>query len=333
MPQKKKEGKQVAKKGSGSRKATPGGKGGKPREGGTPIENAAAMAGSLEAEMAKMGRHLEGKDFESIEEAQRFLDGIVKSGGIIPDVEPATPLERAQEIIYDAWEEAGRERVNLAKRALKVCPDCADAYVILAQETKKPLEALALYREGVEAGKRALGPESFEMDVGHFWGILETRPYMRARLGLAMLLWKLGKQVEAVSHLRDMLRLNPGDNQGIRYILASCLLMMDADEELQGLLDSYGDEPTACWSYTRALVSYRSEGDTGASRRLLKEALKCNPHVPDYLLRRSKLPDEPPYTIGFGDETEAIDYAFDFLLGWSLTPGALDWLKHAAGQP
>jgi hypothetical protein len=30
----------------------------------------------------------------------------------------------------------------------------------------------------VAAGERSLGPKAFEEDAGHFWGILETRPYM-----------------------------------------------------------------------------------------------------------------------------------------------------------
>lgn len=336
---KKKKKKQVARKRSASKKrpaskkAAPGGKGRKPGTAKKPAESIPELPplGAMESELAKIGRLMDDKDFESAEEAQAFLDGIVKDGGIIPDVEPTTPNDRAQEIIYDAWRASGREKVKLARKALEVCPDCADAYVILAEETGDSLmEALTLCRKGVEAGERALGPEYFEEDVGHFWGIFETRPYMRARLSLAMVLWRLDKHEEAVSHLQEMLRLNPGDNQGIRYTLASCFLMMDRDEELGELLDSYSDEPTACWSYTRALHSFRREGDTGTSRKLLKEALDCNPHVPDYFLGKKELPDEPLEAIRFGDETEAIDYAFDFLLGWRLTSGALDWLKDVA---
>lgn len=337
MSNRKKQRKPGAKKGSGARKAAPGGKGGKGGKPGTakkPAESALPLpaGGSIESELAKIGRHLEGKDFKTADEAQAFLDGVIKSGGIIPDIGPTTPLDRAQDLIYEAWQKSGREKVKLASRALEGCPDCADAYVILAQETTdSPLEALELCRKGVEAGERALDPSYFDEDVGHFWGILETRPYMRARLGLAMVLWELGKQVEAVSHLRDMLRLNPGDNQGIRYILASCLLMMDGDKELEELLDSYGDEPTACWSYTRALLSFRREGNTGTSRMFLKKALDCNPHVPDYFLGRKELPHDLPGTVGFGDETEAMEYTSGFLLGWRLTPEALDWLKDVAG--
>src|SRR3546814_19715015 len=75
-------------------------------------------------------------------------------------------------------------------------------------------DALALYRQGVEAGERALGDE-FEGLSGHFWGFLQTRPYMRARAGLAITLWRLGDQQAAIDHYRAMLILNPNDNPEI----------------------------------------------------------------------------------------------------------------------
>jgi len=59
---------------------------------------------------------------------------------------------------------------------------------------------------------------------------------MRARAGLAQCLWELGKHKEAIEHYRDMLRLNPGDNQGIRYILAMCLIELGEIKALQELL-------------------------------------------------------------------------------------------------
>lgn len=91
-------------------------------------------------------------------------------------------LDQAQEIIYRAWETADRKRrVVLAEKAIAISPDCADAYVLLAEEAIALDSAHELYRQGVEAGARALGKRAFADDAGHFWGILETRPYMRAR--------------------------------------------------------------------------------------------------------------------------------------------------------
>jgi tetratricopeptide (TPR) repeat protein len=145
-----------------------------------------------------------------------------------------TPLGQAQALLYRAFEEPDeQQRCQLAQDALAICPDCADAYVLLAEHAPSRKEALRLYEQGVAAGERALGAEAFQRDVGHFWGLLETRPYLRARLGLAHALWTAGRRDEAVRHLQDMLRLNPGDNQGVRYTLAGFLLFLTLDKCLK----------------------------------------------------------------------------------------------------
>lgn len=234
----------------------------------------------------------------------------------------------AQELIYDAWETASaKKRIELANKALELWPDCADAYVILGEGEADNLEqALEYYQEGVRAGERALGSDGFEEYAGHFWGFLETRPYMRARARLADTLILLGRKDEGARHFSEMLTLNPGDNQGIRYELAALLLELDRDEELQDLLVQYEEDGSANFSYTRALSAYRGEGDSPGSRRLLTEAQAVNPHVPAYMLGRRKLPRRLPETIGFGDESEAVYYVFTCLPGWARTDGALEWL-------
>ena len=90
-----------------------------------------------------------------------------------------------------------------------------------------------------------------------FWGFLETRPYMRARAGLAIALIKLGDESAAIEHFRAMLKLNPNDNQGIRYLLLGCLLRHDDAAAVKTLLAAYKDEWSACWLYTRALVAFQ----------------------------------------------------------------------------
>lgn len=47
------------------------------------------------------------------------------------------------------------------------------------------------------------------------------------RSGLAAALWRLGRHQEAIGHYQAMLKLNPNDNQGIRYVLAGYLLARD----------------------------------------------------------------------------------------------------------
>jgi tetratricopeptide (TPR) repeat protein len=262
----------------------------------------------------------------------RTLEAMLRQvlGEVVPDTDPDSPLGRAQQILEEAYEDPSPlKRVELARQALAVCPDCADAYVLLGEYAAHRHEAVEMYEKAVAAAERALGPETFREGVGHFWGLLETRPYMRARQALAFTLWTSGRQEEAVAHARDMLRLNPGDNQGLRYRLAGWLLNLDRDDELAQLLEQYPEEESAVWAYTRALLAFRRHGDTPDTRQLLKEAKKVNKHVPDYILGKKRMPDEQPPYYSPGDSSEAVEYLAGSLAAWKNTAGAVDWLRAA----
>ncbi|MDP2659147.1 MAG: hypothetical protein Q8R28_00245 [Dehalococcoidia bacterium] len=265
--------------------------------------------------------------FKSVDEANAFLEKM-RGQGLAPDRELATALDIAQDLMYTAWDTSDpRERVRLAGMALQISPDCADAYVLLANDTARGLkQALELYAMGVAAGERALGKEPFDKLVGHFWGILETRPYMRARFGLAQSLWAIGRWPEAIANAWELLRLNPGDNQGVRYILLNILLGAAEFAQVEKLLGLYLGDGAAGWQYGIALHAFRIEGDTRHSRKLLAEARRDNPHVPDYLLGRKRLPRYLPETVQLGSQDEAIDCASGQKGAWKKTPGALEWL-------
>src|SRR5271166_5971198 len=91
--------------------------------------------------------------------------------------------DKAQDVMYQAWDQAEpRKCIALANKALTISPLCADAYVLLTEEkAKSAKEALEYYRKGVDAGSQASGTKAFNEYAEHFWGFLETRPYMRAR--------------------------------------------------------------------------------------------------------------------------------------------------------
>jgi tetratricopeptide (TPR) repeat protein len=233
-------------------------------------------------------------------------------------------------LIYDAFDtDDPQRRVDLAEEALQISEDCADAYVLLAEEIAEDAEeARELYEAGVRAGEQALGDEIFTEEAGNFWGILETRPYMRALEGLASSLWILGEREQALAHYRRILELNPGDNQGVRYELAGSLLEEGLDEELGELLEQYEEEASAYWLYTRALWRFRMEGAGEQANRELEEATDTNPYVPLYLLgRKNFLAQGLPELIGFGDESEAVSYFARALTEWLRTPGAVEWLR------
>jgi tetratricopeptide (TPR) repeat protein len=272
-------------------------------------------------------RMIEGRDFSSTDELQDFLNKNVV-GKEIPHQADMTPLEQAQDLMYDAFESRGRKQIQLARKALEICPDCADAYVLLAERCSDIQKAKDLYAQGVAAGERVLGEEFFEEEAGHFWGILQTRPYMRARLGLAQCLEELGQLEEAAEHYRELLRLNPGDNQGVRHLLLACLLEMNVNDEAVQLLKKYKDDKhLAIGSYARALLTFRQKGNTTPARKHLQNALSVNKHVAQYLLGYEEFPDFLPSSFSLGSEEEAIICADMLINAWDDTDGAIEWLE------
>jgi tetratricopeptide (TPR) repeat protein len=284
---------------------------------------------SSESIMTDLQKLIEEQGLESIDEINAFMQELVTEGKPIPRMKKETPLEQAQDLIYDAWESASqKKRISLANKALELSPDCADAYSLLAVDTASSAqEAKELYEKAVEAGKRAIGEAAFEEAIGHFWGVFETRPYMRARAGLADCLWQLGEKEATAEHYREMLRLNPNDNQGIRYLLIDTLLELDDDAAVGKLLKQYKDDASPNWTYSWALYQFRKDGASNAAKKRLQEALSWNAHVPAYLLGKKRIPKHLPPYVTFMGEDEAQHYAAGAKPLWEKTAGALDWLN------
>jgi hypothetical protein len=94
---------------------------------------------------------------------------------------------------------------------------------------------------------------AFEECLGHFWGILDTRPYMRARYAAFEALQKIpGRESLQLQlcELQDMLRLCRGDNMGVRYQVPALLLRLNRDQECYDFLKWYqttGQKPDYDW--------------------------------------------------------------------------------------
>lgn len=81
-----------------------------------------------------------------------------------------------------------------------------------------------------------LPPRVFEEQVGHFWGILGTRDYMRRRYDFVDTMLqnfprhRVALQT-AVDHIMDMLRLNRSDNMGLRQLVPALMLRLGRDQD------------------------------------------------------------------------------------------------------
>ena len=142
--------------------------------------------------------------------------------------------------------------------------------------------------------------------------MVETRPYMRARASLAQTLEHAGRYDEAIAHYQDMLRLNPNDNQGIRYLLLRALIASDRNDEAWTFVNESQTEIMAMWLYPKALGTFRRGEDSAMAHNSLREAISRYRFVSDYLLGRKRTPSILPDYIGMGDESEASAFVLEY---------------------
>jgi tetratricopeptide (TPR) repeat protein len=290
-----------------------------------------AMPRVAERESVRIARLLEGKSFESLEAVNAEFARLNQEGDRVESpARDLTPLERAQELAYDAMEAHGRLRIKRARQALDLSADCADAWVLLAEEASTPDAAIERYERAVLAGAAAIGADRFAALRGEFWGHLETRPYMRARLGLAQALRDLGRDDEAIAHYRALLELNPGDNQGVRYLLLATLLQRGMNDEAGVVLSEHDDDIQALWPYGRLLWQFRVGGDSARTREAFDAAIRANPFVVRYLLDPDSIPFNRPPHFALRSREEAAYVADTLADAFAATEGALEWL---AAQP
>jgi len=279
--------------------------------------------------MRDVHRVMQGQEFQSIEEANAFLARLAGPGlkEALKKAPTLSPQQEAQELAYRAMEAPTRTRaLPLAQQALAKDPDCVDALVTLAAASARSVEDLiAGLERAVEAGERSLGAQYFEENKGHFWGMLETRPYMRARQQLADLLLDAGRVSEAIGHFEALLDLNPNDNQGVRDILLGCYLAGDDLDDAHRLLRVYDEDASAVFAWGRTLERVLS-GDFKGAEHALKYARNHNRFVELYLTGKKKLPRAMPDSYSFGSEAEALICMESMGEAWAGHPEALIWL-------
>jgi tetratricopeptide (TPR) repeat protein len=189
---------------------------------------------------------------------------------------------------------------------------------------------ILLLREAVETAEKNFGEDFMRENTGHFWGIHNTRSYMRAKQDLAELLLRAGQTDEAIAEFEHMLELNPEDNQGIRDELVPLYLAQNLLEPARALMARYEQERThfggAAWA---AVLERWLSHDLKGAHEALTEARSVNRHIEKYLSGRREFPseDERPEYFRPGDESEAKMVAVKMARVHRSHAGFATWLR------
>jgi tetratricopeptide (TPR) repeat protein len=293
---------------------------------------------TMEQRMREISRVLEGKEFADDKELNTFLASLVGPGleKALHQARPLSATEEAQELAYAAMEaQTEAQARRLAKRALAKDPDCIDALGVLTGiEANSPKQVIEGLQKAVAAGERSLGSRFFKENKGAFWGLSETRPYMRARQQLAEMFEATGLNQDAISQYEAMLELNPNDNQGVREPLLGLYLRTGDSDAARKLLKRYKRDASAVFAWGRVLERILADDLDGAAASL-QTARKENPFMELYMTAQRPLPEEMPHSYAMGSAEEALVSLDSLAAAWTAHPAAMFWLldQILGGQP
>ena len=280
---------------------------------------------NTEKDLAKLIEEINKKDFKSKDELNDFMSNLM--GQSLDDLPERTDKKgRSQDLVFEAYEQSVTKGKKLIKQALELDPNNADAYNYLASIEKDIDGAIKMFEKAIKAGEKTLGKKFFKEEKGYFWGMIETRPFMRAKAGLADCLYAKKEVDKAIEIYEEMLELNPNDNQGIRYLLSTLLLSKNDLTKFQSFIENSEEEDCAVWNYNNALYQFKKSGQSANSDKELLKAYTSNEYVIDYMLGVKEMPKEQPQYVGRGDENEAISYVNGAWTVWDKTDEAFGWL-------
>lgn len=320
----------------------------------------------MEAISAEMAR----RQFATAEEANAFLRDHF-TGRKFEDIlaefgQPDTPRERALAILDAIPPAAPAAKARYeAVKALKEDPECLEAYLTFASLEKKPNHAARFLEEAIAIGRvRFADLIAGVSKENGLWGYHPARPFLNAMYGLASAKERLGRFDEAEAIYREILTLNPGDNQGVRYEFVTLLLTCGKVEEALVLIADYPDEPSCHWLFSRAFAlfhqAWRRSGhdlaphsiqerndpealrrrlealpkDFDEANRALELALESYPFAVEFLTTDPELliSVESPDRYAHGSPEEVLLYAQAQGFLWSDEPIEFTWLEIAGDR-
>ena len=228
----------------------------------------------------------DGQDFESEEELNEALHAyMLQYNAQIMQGSGSGSPETADDFLELAEEaDNPKKALKYAKMALKLEPDNIDAQTAVAVNSASTVEATveklkAVYVSATEQIKE----QGLLVDdnIGHFWLITETRPYMRLLDTYANTLYNCGKMKLAAKILEEMIRLCESDNLGARYTLMHIYCHLEDEKSAQDLAKKFPDDDSVQMLLPLSMLYYRLD-DLKKAASYLRKIKSTNEDAVDF---------------------------------------------------
>ena len=269
----------------------------------------------------QLERYMKERNVTDENEAQKVLDEFIEKYNN-KELEPLdTPMSKA----YDLLEEAERatsikKRLSLVEKAIETCPECVDAHLAYLEFIEDPFKIESYLLKVVEDEKKRLEKEEYftKENIGHFYGIFETRPFMKALQALTVLYLQSGKYQKALLVAKEMIRLNENDNLGARFLLFGLYAFMEDEKALDSLKEKYEYEDLHSLVAYLALAIKRS--DYEQAKTYLAKINKANKNLIKYFQKKNLSSAVSPGYYRPGDASEVYVLVTEFGFLFDSTP-------------
>ncbi len=173
--------------------------------------------------------------------------------------------------------------LEYVEKAVALEPDNADALMMKADLTvKNKFELLEELDKIIDIAAAPLKKERlFDKCRRDFWGLLETRPYMRVRNRRIELYIDLGMMKLAEKECEEMLELCDSDNLGIRYTLMHIYALFEEEDKALRLFEEYNEDGTQM--LLPLSIIYFKKRDLENARKYLELLKKRNKGLKDFI--------------------------------------------------
>ncbi|ALS79584.1 SEC-C metal-binding domain-containing protein [Planococcus kocurii] len=219
---------------------------------------------------------------------------------------PADDREAAQLLSYQAYDAVTeKERQKLAKQAFKLDAENTDANLLMAEITSDPAEKQKHYLKAIQSGQQK---SELEKDADITWDYVLHRPFLRALFAYGAWLMSQKKYAESIQPFETLLELNPNDQQGARWLLASTYIRAGKWSKAEDFMAEFPPEEYEAIDFYFDSIMDMHDGTLEGSEleELSIEAVIWNVDLLD-LIEEDKNPGEFPRSLSLesGNEDEA----------------------------
>ena len=168
-----------------------------------------------------------------------------------------------------------KKKLEYIEKALELEPDNLNArlkkIIVAIKQPERQLEEIdkLIKQEEWRLNKKGF----FEPDcMGEFWGLFETRPYMRLFAFHVKILSNCGMMSRAAQECERMLELCENDNLGMRFFLMHLYALLEREKEAKNLLERYSEDISSQMLLPMSILYYKLRQEEKAREYLDKVA-------------------------------------------------------------